>query len=66
MPLKVERYTVFAKCFDSDSEKSFRFDKMELAENSDAPKWQSFDQQKDSPEKVKKGFFSTLKEENKK
>ncbi|PJE55637.1 hypothetical protein [Marinomonas sp. BSi20584] len=68
MPLKVDNYKVYAKCFASDSEKSFRFDLMELAENSDAPEWQSFDQQKTNipPTKKKTGFLNSVKEANKK
>ncbi|AEF54043.1 hypothetical protein [Marinomonas posidonica] len=60
MPLKVDKYTVYAKCFASDSEKTFRFDNMELAKNSNAPLWQQFDQQKTntSPKKKARIFDS--------
>ncbi|RBO83417.1 hypothetical protein [Marinomonas aquiplantarum] len=68
MPLKVDKYTVYAKCFASDEEKTFRFDNMELAENSDAPAWQPFDHQKADtlPNEKKTGFLASAKEEYKK
>jgi hypothetical protein len=39
LPLKVDGHLVYAKCFDSNSEKHFRFDRMELSEGQEAPKW---------------------------
>lgn len=45
LPLKVDGHLVYAKCFDSNSEKHFRIDRMELAEGQEASKWSSFAEQ---------------------
>ncbi|RUM56296.1 MAG: hypothetical protein DSY85_03090 [Marinomonas sp.] len=66
MPLKVDGHLVYAKCFDSDSEKNFRFDRMEYATDNSAPSWKPFDTStnSNSASKKKTGFFASMKKSN--
>lgn len=64
MPLKVDSYTVYAKCLDSNSEKTFRFDRMEPIGSNDARRWSSHNDTSPKTENIstkKKGLFSSLK-----
>lgn len=62
MPLKVDRHVVYAKCFNSNEEKNFRFDRMELANGSDAPSWSPFHLHSGKDKAKKPSLISSLKQ----